>query len=733
MKTLRAFALAAVFVMSFATNALAIRDKSVTVDRGDLKVGTRADNWERFWVEAVKGTIVQTIDPLSTTRYPWDVTINVTRAAGASGLSLDVTQTTNALSSGSMQALDVTANAGSTTNVGTIRGAQIKARQPDAGTGGLTAIYASVDIKDQATTDARGLEVSIDGDSGGTATNTQGVTVLFNGSGNQGTSYAYDVNNGTASGHGAFTADFRGQNGETISNGTDGYWILTATRVQASGIIESVGNALLASVDVGGGYGASGSTLTATGTAQFDGTVTVGKAAAVGGSVVILAATSGGITLTPITAGTGATTIVNQAGTPTITLPATTCTLPGLGLANAFTAANTFTATGITDAALTMVYGNVNQTTTALTNDLIGVRGNARVDVDSTSGKAIGGYFLAGNTTNGFNMEEVRGIYCGTVTKTPTAADKTWTNVKGIEIVTGNTATGATYKTDVTNLYGVRLRIGSSTGSGGNVCGDITNGYGVWVDHEQQGLACRTLDAGFYLSATNISGGNAAWAYGLDMSAVGANMGTADIRLSQGETIDNLANGTIAFGGKLGVTDVITQTVTSSGTSAEYNGIVQTVTVGTNNTGSIVGTSFSTNGAANKTSGNIIGLWASADQVSATSVVSGLITGAYFDLNLGAATGLPTGTGYGVVIENSDWSNDRAYRPKAFVAFLEGDNGATLSTTALFDIGAQGKPVTSAADCTQILNTDSPGAVDCGLRILINNEVYYILMVKGGS
>jgi len=290
------------------------------------------------------------------------------------------------------------------------------------------------------------------------------------------------------------TADIRLCNGEKIDNLTDG-------TVKVTGAL--VGTTTIA------GTG----TITATGSG------------------------TGSIVISPIASGTGATTIQNQAGTPTITLPATTCTLPGLGLSNAFTAAQTITITGTTDASLMGIYSNVNQTSTATTNDLTAVRGNARIDIDSPSGKAIGGYFVAGNTSAGFNVSEVRGIYVGTMCKTPTAADKTHTNVKGVEIVTGNTAIGATYKTDVTNLYGVRLRIGSSTGSGGNVCGDITNGYGVWVDHEQQGAACRTLDAGFYLSETGISGANKAWDYGLDMNAVTSGFNKAGIRMANGVCI----------------------------------------------------------------------------------------------------------------------------------------------------------------------------------------------------
>lgn len=63
--------------------------------------------------------------------------------------------------------------------------------------------------------------------------------------------------------------------------------------------------------------------------------------------------TSGGIKIAPIAVGTAVATIVNQAvSASTITLPSATCTLPGLGLANTFSAAQTFSA-GIIPSAIT--------------------------------------------------------------------------------------------------------------------------------------------------------------------------------------------------------------------------------------------------------------------------------------------------------------------------------------------------------------------------------------------
>jgi len=59
-------------------------------------------------------------------------------------------------------------------------------------------------------------------------------------------------------------------------------------------------------------------------------------------TLTVNGSTNGAIAVSPIASGTGTTTIQNQVGTPTITLPAATCTLPGLGLANTFSAKNTF-------------------------------------------------------------------------------------------------------------------------------------------------------------------------------------------------------------------------------------------------------------------------------------------------------------------------------------------------------------------------------------------------------
>lgn len=112
---------------------------------------------------------------------------------------------------------------------GTIKGIESTARAitwTDGGSGGgtlqeITAFYGSADVKQGTVDYLRGLEVSLDGESGGTADLAQGVLISNNSSGIQTTSYALDINSGTATNHKVFTADIRMQNGLTIDNTTD--------------------------------------------------------------------------------------------------------------------------------------------------------------------------------------------------------------------------------------------------------------------------------------------------------------------------------------------------------------------------------------------------------------------------------------------------------------------------------------------------------------------------------
>jgi hypothetical protein len=86
-------------------------------------------------------------------------------------------------------------------------------------------VYASVDAKNKTATIMRAFEASLDGGAGGTSTEAVAFEAFNNSSATQTASYAFSANGGTASGHKAYTADFRGQNGETWNNATDGIWL----------------------------------------------------------------------------------------------------------------------------------------------------------------------------------------------------------------------------------------------------------------------------------------------------------------------------------------------------------------------------------------------------------------------------------------------------------------------------------------------------------------------------
>ena len=151
-------------------------------------------------------------------------------AAGANGLYVVNTLATAANLTGEIIGGRFAANSNEndTSASGSVKGVMSQARAcvPD-GTPGtvfeLAAFYGSADAKDSTGVSyLRGMEVSLDGLAGSAATLAQGVLISNNSSGVQTTSYALDINSGTAVAHKAFTADIRLQNGETIDNATDG-------------------------------------------------------------------------------------------------------------------------------------------------------------------------------------------------------------------------------------------------------------------------------------------------------------------------------------------------------------------------------------------------------------------------------------------------------------------------------------------------------------------------------
>ncbi len=153
-------------------------------------------------------------------------------AGGGIGTYSTITQGDVALT-GTLRGVYAIATNGTEEGTGTIRGAEIKARAANAANVGadittIEAISASADAKTKTVTTLRGMEIMLDGAAGSTVTTAVGVLISNNSSGTQTTSYAIDINSGTASGHKAFTADIRLQNGETIDNATDGVVKITS-------------------------------------------------------------------------------------------------------------------------------------------------------------------------------------------------------------------------------------------------------------------------------------------------------------------------------------------------------------------------------------------------------------------------------------------------------------------------------------------------------------------------
>lgn len=173
---------------------------------------------------------------ITNSAYGWvltgtsDATITNTLAAGDKAINYSITQNSTALT-GNLIGLAMVATNGTTRAPnGVIYGAEIKARAATSGyvgntIGRLDGVYVSVDAKKDTATTMRAFEASLDGGAGGMTTEAVAFEAFNNSSATQTASYAFSANGGTASGHKAYTADFRGQNGETWSNATDGIWL----------------------------------------------------------------------------------------------------------------------------------------------------------------------------------------------------------------------------------------------------------------------------------------------------------------------------------------------------------------------------------------------------------------------------------------------------------------------------------------------------------------------------
>jgi len=134
---------------------------------------------------------------------------------------------------------------------------------------------------------------TIDNDTGtNTLTLTETTITLV---GTVGVTGALDVTGGFTTDTNAFAvADTTGvltlKGGATIDNNADAAILnLTETTVRVTGILDVTGNSTLASLDVGGGSGGSGATITAAGAATFDGAVVCSSTVGITGALTTAA------------------------------------------------------------------------------------------------------------------------------------------------------------------------------------------------------------------------------------------------------------------------------------------------------------------------------------------------------------------------------------------------------------------------------------------------------------
>ncbi len=172
------------------------------------------------------------------------VTEGSNAATSGNGANVQITQSSSVTGTGTLRGLNVVATNGTLAHSGTIRGAEIKARAANASNEGaavatLEGASINADPKNQDVTLMRGAEIVLDGAAGGAVTTAVGLEIDNNSSGTQSTSYALSFNQGTASGHKAFTADVRLQNGETLDNATDGTVKLTGN-LWATGLANEI-------------------------------------------------------------------------------------------------------------------------------------------------------------------------------------------------------------------------------------------------------------------------------------------------------------------------------------------------------------------------------------------------------------------------------------------------------------------------------------------------------------
>ncbi len=216
----------------------------------------------------------------------------------------------------------------------------------------------------------------------------------------------------------------------------------------------------------------------------------------------------------------------------------------------------------------TMLYGRCLQKTTALTGDLIGVRGNARVAVASASGSAYGGYFQAGSGSSAtgadaVNVSRIEGLQAAVIVA---AASATVTEACGIDVICDlNAAT-----TVITTVMGIRVAIQTGSSQGTH-----TNSAGIVIINEDVEGTGTVIGAGLVIGQISRAVG---FTYLIDMNPSIADSGNGTVVACSGHSAD------IRFSSNAWFVALTTAISANSTTTSAPAGSLGITTHGTGNT-----------------------------------------------------------------------------------------------------------------------------------------------------
>lgn len=169
------------------------------------------------------------------------------------------------------------------------------------------------------------------------------------------------------------------------------------------------------------------------------------------------------------------------------------------------------------------------------------IRARGRVVTTDTAYAAQGAVLQAANS-DGINAGALNGALIEAIGKS-TATAATIAEMRGCLVNTEWSAFDT-----VTNLKTLYVRTHTRDTS---VKGYVsTSSYMVYIENEAVGGNGQVMDAGIYFKGTRLSAGNKAFTYAIDMDGITDQLGTADIRLSDGSVIND-TNNAWDIGGKI--------------------------------------------------------------------------------------------------------------------------------------------------------------------------------------